>query len=77
MVAKNVINDSKSTNYHSLSYALKEAKNFKGSNFVLIVRRSKKENFRKISLHEPEEVFIFGLHSKDIDICINHSKKLL
>ena len=79
MVAKNVINDSKSTNYHSLSYALKEAKNFfKGSNFVLIVCGDpKKENFRKISLHEPEEVFIFGLHSKDIDICINHLKRTM
>jgi UDP-N-acetylmuramoylalanine--D-glutamate ligase len=79
MVANNVINDSKSTNYHSLSYALKEAKNFfKGLNFVLIVCGDpKKENFRNISLHEPEEVFIFGVHSKDIDKCINHPKKTM
>ena len=78
-VAKNVINDSKSTNYHSLSYALKEAKNsFKGLNFVLIVCGDpKKENFRNIYLHEPEEVFIFGVHSKDIDKCINHPKKTM
>ena len=37
----------------------------------------KKENFRNISLHEPEEVFIFGVHSKDIDKCINHPKKTM
>ena len=28
-------------------------------------------------LSEPEEVFIFGLHSKDIDICLNHPKKTI
>ena len=36
-----------------------------------------KENFRNIYLHEPEEVFIFGVHSKDIDKCINHPKKTM
>ena len=66
MVANNVINDSKSTNYHSLSYALKEAKNFfKGSNFVLIVCGDpKKENFRKFLCMSQKKFLFLGFIQK-------------
>ena len=72
-------NDSKSTNYHSLSYALRQASElFKSSNFKLIVCGDpKKENFRKISVSEPEEVFICGFHAKDIDKCLDHPRKII
>jgi UDP-N-acetylmuramoylalanine--D-glutamate ligase len=79
ILTKNIINDSKSTNYHSLSYALRQATEFfKSSNFKLIVCGDpKKENFRKISVSEPEEVFICGFHAKDIDKCLDHPRKII
>ena len=79
IITKNIINDSKSTNYHSLSYALRQASEFfKSSNFKLIVCGDpKKENFRKISVSEPEEVFICGFHAKDIDKCLDHPRKII
>tara|TARA_B100001059_G_scaffold225276_1_gene252273 strand:- start:1434 stop:2474 length:1041 start_codon:yes stop_codon:yes gene_type:complete len=78
-ITKNIINDSKSTNYHSLSFAIREASEFfKGSNYKLIVCGDpKKENFRKISVSGPVEVFICGSHAKDIDICLDHPRKII
>tara|TARA_B100001093_G_scaffold512003_1_gene581031 strand:- start:362 stop:1402 length:1041 start_codon:yes stop_codon:yes gene_type:complete len=78
-ISNNVINDSKSTNYHSLSYALKQAKDFfRDSKYSLIVCGDpKKEDFRKITLNGPEEVFIFGLYAESIKKCIDHPKKIV
>ena len=76
-ISDNIINDSKSTNFHSLSYALEKANNlFKNSEYILIVcGNPEKEDFRKISIEGPKEILIFGEHSIDIDRCINHNKK--
>ena len=77
-VYKNIINDSKSTNYHSLSYALERARDsFKGSEYVLIVcGDTKKESNRLINIQGPEKVFIFGSHAKDINKCLHHPEKI-
>tara|TARA_B100001175_G_C19512354_1_gene644717 strand:- start:3375 stop:4409 length:1035 start_codon:yes stop_codon:yes gene_type:complete len=76
-ISENIINDSKSTNFHSLSYAVDKANNlFKNSEYILIVcGNPKKEEYRKISIEGPKEILIFGEHRMDIDRCINHSQK--
>ena len=76
-ISENIINDSKSTNFHSLSYAVDKANNLiKNSEYILIVcGNPKKEEYRKISIEGPKEILIFGEHRMDIDRCINHSQK--
>jgi len=78
-VYKNIINDSKSTNSHSLSYALEKARDsFKGSKYVLIVcGDTKKESNSLINIEGPEKVFIFGAHAKNINKCLHHPKKII
>ncbi len=79
IISETVINDSKSTNYHSLSYALKKANYlFNKSKYSLIVCGDpKKEGYRKIKVDGPERVYIFGLHAKNITECIDHPKKVI
>lgn len=74
ITSKNVINDSKSTNYHSLSYAMKKTKDyFNGSNYSLILcGNPEKEEYRKITIDGPKNVFIFGLYAESIKKCIKH-----
>jgi len=76
-ISKNIINDSKSTNYHSLSYAVKRANEiFLNNGYVLIVCGSpKKEEFRKIDIKGPDQIYIFGKHAKEIDKCFNNKNK--
>tara|TARA_B100000475_G_scaffold30491_1_gene20223 strand:- start:531 stop:1565 length:1035 start_codon:yes stop_codon:yes gene_type:complete len=78
-ISENIINDSKSTNFHSLSYALNKANNlFKNSEYILIVCGDPaKEGHRKISIEGPQEIFIFGNHRRELERCINHSKKTI
>jgi|TARA_A100001015_G_scaffold178831_1_gene198787 UDP-N-acetylmuramoylalanine--D-glutamate ligase len=76
--SEKIINDSKSTNYHSLKYAMKKAKRCFNSEYILIVcGNPKKEKFREIHLKDPSEVYIFGKHSNQINKCIKHPKKKL
>ena len=74
---KKIINDSKSTNYHSLSYAVKRANEiYLNDGYVLIVCGSpKKEEFRKIDIKGPDQIYIFGKHAEEIDKCINNKNK--
>jgi len=76
-IARNIINDSKSTNFHSLNYALKNANNEFGiKNYVLIICGDpKKENFKKIDVTGPESILIYGDHAERIDKCIQHKNK--
>ena len=76
-ISNRVINDSKSTNFHSLSYAVKKASlDFKDEEYILITCGDPaKEDFRNIKILGPEQVYIFGEHSKEIDKCIMHNKK--
>lgn len=75
-ITKSVINDSKSTNYHSLSFALREAKKMFDSNYILITcGNPKKEKYREINIDGPKEVYIFGKHAHEIDMCIKNINK--
>ncbi|MDC1189267.1 Mur ligase family protein [Gammaproteobacteria bacterium] len=78
-ISESIINDSKSTNMHSLKYALKNAIYFfKNEHFVLVTcGNPSKEKFSKIILEEPSEILIYGSHKNDIHECINHPNKLL
>ena len=78
-ISGNIINDSKSTNFHSLSYALNKANSlFKNLEYILIVCGDpEKEGHRKITIEGPREILIFGDHRKEIDRCINHDKKTI
>jgi len=79
LISKNIINDSKSTNFHSLSYALNKVDDlFKDQEYILIVcGNPEKEGHRKVSIEGPKEVLIFGEHSKELDGCINHPRKTI
>ncbi len=75
-ISNNIINDSKSTNFHSLSYALKQAERVFNSEYILIICGDpKKEQFREIYLDGPEKIFIFGNHSNEINKCIKNTNK--
>ena len=76
IISDKLINDSKSTNFHSLSYALDKIQNYFHSKYILIVCGDpKKEQNRKIIVDGPEAVYIFGHHAKEIDKCISHNNK--
>jgi len=77
IISEKVINDSKCTNFHALKYAIKKTnKKFFDSEYILIVCGDpKKEGNREIEIFGPEEIYIFGKHSKQIDKCIKHSNK--
>ena len=77
LISKNIINDSKSTNFHSLSYALNKVEDlFKDQDYILIVcGNPEKEEHRKVSIEGPKEVLIFGKHAQELDGCINHPRK--
>jgi len=79
IISKNIINDSKSTNFHSLSYALNKVDDlFKDQEYILIVcGNPEKEGHRKVLIEGPKEVLIFGEHSKELDGCINHPRKTI
>ncbi|MDB4252774.1 Mur ligase family protein [Gammaproteobacteria bacterium] len=72
-----VVNDSKSTNMHSLQYAIDKANDcFKLQKYnLLLCGNPEKEGFSSFKIDGPDEVFIFGSHSLDIDKCIKHPKK--
>ena len=76
MISKNIINDSKSTNFHSLSYALDEIKNIFHSEYILIVCGDpSKEQNRDIIIDGPKAIYIFGHHAQQINKCISHKNK--
>ena len=76
-ISNSIINDSKSTNMHSLQYAIELAnKGFQNNNYVLITcGNPEKERFSKVSLDGPEEVLICGNHRKEISECIQNTNK--
>ena len=76
MISENIINDSKSTNFHSLSYALDETKHIFHSEYILIVCGDPaKEQNREIIIDGPKAIYIFGYHAKEIYKCISHKNK--
>ena len=79
IITKSIINDSKSTNMHSLDYAIKKAnQHFNDDKYDLIIcGNPAKEGFRTFNPKGPEHTLIFGLHANEINKCINHSEKKL
>ena len=77
IISEKVINDSKCTNFHALKHAIEKTnKKFFDSEYILIVCGDpKKEGNREIEICGPEEIYIFGKHSKQIDKCIKHTNK--
>ncbi len=76
VISENIINDSKSTNFHSLSYALNETKNIFHSEYILIVCGDPaKEQNREIIIDGPKAICIFGYHAQQINKCISHRNK--
>ena len=69
-VNKNILNDSKSTNSHSLLYALKKTK-FKGH--LIICGSPHKENLSQIKIVGPKRVWIFGKHRFELKNIVEHS----
>ncbi len=79
MITKSIINDSKSTNMHSLDYAIDKANSyFKGRKYHLIIcGNPAKEGFNNFHPQGPDTIFIFGSHVDEINKCIIHSNKQL
>ena len=79
IISKSIINDSKSTNMHSLDYAIQEANQyFKDDKYDLIIcGNPAKEGFRTFYPKGPEHILIFGSYANKINKCINHSEKKL
>ena len=75
-ISNKIINDSKSTNSHSLFYALRKANKIFDSDYILIVCGDpKKERFREILIDGPKEVLIFGQHLNELNKCIKNNNK--
>ena len=76
VISENIINDSKSTNFHSLSHALDETKNIFHSEYILILCGDpSKEQNRDIIIDGPKAIYIFGHHAEQINKCISHKNK--
>ena len=78
-INKNTVNDSKSTNYHSLIYAIQNAKKIFNSNdyHLIVCGDPGKERFRKIKVSGPNKIYIVGKHANEIDKCLSHPNKRL
>jgi UDP-N-acetylmuramoylalanine--D-glutamate ligase len=79
IISKSIINDSKSTNMHSLDYAIRKANQyFNDDKYDLIIcGNPAKEGFRTFYPKGPEHILIFGSYANKINKCINHSEKKL
>ena len=79
IISKSIINDSKSTNMHSLDYAIRKANQyFNDDKYDLIIcGNPAKEGFRTFYPKGPEHILIFGSYVNKINKCINHSEKKL
>ena len=78
IISKSIINDSKSTNMHSLDYAIRKANQYFNDKYDLIIcGNPAKEGFRTFYPKGPEHILIFGSYANKINKCINHSEKKL
>ena len=79
IISKSIINDSKSTNMHSLDYAIRKANQYfnDGKYDLIICGNPAKEGFRTFYPKGPEHILIFGSYANKINKCINHSEKKL
>ena len=76
-INQNTINDSKSTNSHSLKYAICEASKIFDDFALILIGNPKKECYKEIEISNPSLVVICGKHANEIFPCINHENKVL
>ena len=73
----NTINDSKSTNFHSLKFAVCEASKIFKEFALILLGNPKKEEHREIEISNPALVVICGKHREEIFSCVKHENKVL
>ena len=76
-INKNTINDSKSTNFHSLEFAISKASKIFNNFALIIMGNPKKEGYQKIEISNPSLVVICGKHKDEIFSCVKHKNKVL
>tara|TARA_B100000676_G_scaffold81372_1_gene81365 strand:+ start:390 stop:1424 length:1035 start_codon:yes stop_codon:yes gene_type:complete len=75
-INQNIINDSKSTNFHSLEFALVKANEMFDDYALILMGCPKKEGHKKIKVSNPGHVFICGEHKEEIFSCVTHENKI-
>ena len=76
-ISHNIINDSKSTNFHSLKFAIFEASKIFEDFALILLGNPKKEEYRKIEISNPALVVICGKHKDEIFPSVKHENKVL
>ena len=76
-ISHNIINDSKSTNFHSLKFAIFEASKIFEDFALILLGNPKKEEYRKIEISNPGLVVICGKHKDEIFPSVKHENKVL
>ena len=76
-INQNIINDSKSTNSHSLKFAICEASKIFKDFALILLGDPKKEKYKEIEISDIALVVICGKHKGEIFPCIKHENKVL
>ena len=76
-INQNTINDSKSTNFHSLNFAMSKATKIFENFALILLGDPKKERYKEIEISHPALVVICGKHKYEIFPCIKHENKVL
>ena len=75
-INQNTINDSKSTNSHSLKFALCEASKIFNDFALILIGNPKKEGYKEVEISNPSLVVICGKHANEIFSCVKHENKV-
>ncbi len=76
-INQNTINDSKSTNSHSLKFAICEASKIFNDFALILIGNPEKEGYKEVEISNPSLVVICGKHSNEIFSCVKHENKVL
>jgi len=76
-INQNTINDSKSTNSHSLKFAMHEASKVFNDFALILIGNPEKEGYKEIEISNASLVVICGKHANEIFPCVKHENKVL
>ncbi len=76
-INQNTINDSKSTNSHSLKFAICEASKIFNDFALILIGNPEKEGYKEVKISNPSLVVICGKHGNEIFSCVKHENKVL
>ena len=76
-INQNTINDSKSTNSHSLKFAICEASKIFNDFALILIGNPEKEGYKEVEISNPSLVVICGKHANEISSCVKHENKVL